>query len=85
MKEVLEIFRRAREGGVTAGKTPQAVAGTCAYLAAARVGSPVSQEVAARAAGTTATSVRNLAKEIRKAGRKSLWCSTAVPSSRAGG
>ncbi|MEM3432641.1 MAG: transcription initiation factor IIB family protein [Candidatus Methanomethyliaceae archaeon] len=65
MKEALALLGMMRERGATAGKTPQTIAGACAYLAAARVGSPVTQEDAARAAGITTVSIRNLIKALR--------------------
>ena len=58
----MEILRKAKEAGVSVGKSPQALAATALYIACSLEKEPVTQKMIANAAGVTEVTIRNRSK-----------------------
>lgn len=65
-KLAIEIIRKARKIGYTAGKDPAGVAAAAVYLATLMVGERHTQSVVAEAADVTEVTVRNRYKELQR-------------------
>jgi transcription initiation factor TFIIB len=59
-----EIYRRASEMGITAGKSPRVVAAACIYLASRIANYEISKNSIAKTCGTTDTSIRIRSADI---------------------
>lgn len=66
IKTAIDIIRRAREAGITAGKDPAGVAAAAVYIAALLNDERRTQKEVAMAAGVTEVTVRNRYKELMK-------------------
>ncbi len=64
--EAIQVVRKAKEKGLTAGKDPSGLAAAAVYLAAMRHGFRKTQKEIAQVAGVTEVTVRNRYKEIVK-------------------
>ncbi|RLG84153.1 MAG: transcription initiation factor IIB [Thermoprotei archaeon] len=67
IKSAIEILRKAREVGVTAGKDPAGLAAAAVYIAAQLYDERRTQKEVANVAGVTEVTVRNRYKELIKA------------------
>ncbi len=66
MKTAIEILRKARERGITAGKDPAGLAAAAIYIAALLNDERRTQKEIAQVAGVTEVTVRNRYKELAK-------------------
>jgi transcription initiation factor TFIIB len=64
--EAIQVVRKAKQKGLTAGKDPSGLAAAAVYLAAMRHGFRKTQKEIAQVAGVTEVTVRNRYKEIVK-------------------
>ncbi len=67
IEEAIEILKKARETGVTAGKDPAGLAAAALYIASLRAGERRTQKEIAQVAGVTEVTVRNRYKELVQA------------------
>lgn len=67
IKSAIEILRKARDAGVTAGKDPAGLAAAAVYIAAQLHDERRTQKEVANVAGVTEVTVRNRYKELIKA------------------
>jgi len=66
VRKAIEILRRAREAGITAGKDPAGLAAAAIYIAALLTGEVRTQKEVAQAAQVTEVTVRNRYKELAR-------------------
>jgi len=63
-KQAMKIIQDAKDAGLTMGKSPRSLVGAAIYMAAVKTGERRTQAQVAKAARTTAVTIRNRTKEI---------------------
>ncbi len=66
IRKAIEILKRAKEAGLTAGKDPAGLAAAAIYIAALQTGEVRTQKEVAQAAQVTEVTVRNRYKELAR-------------------